>query len=103
MKTFAILKNILASIFFSLLTLNEPGAQLKEYAEVRTYAMPLGNTSVYIYYGNAIIKKYSFKAKNADNELVNILNDMAKDGWKIISSDTYAKKEELIFFLERDK
>jgi hypothetical protein len=102
MKPANILKKAFASIFLILLLSSHLHAQTNEFAKIRIRDMTLGKTHVFIYYGNSQIKDHSLKSKDADNELIDILNSMGKNGWKIISTTT-DKNKDLIFFLEREK
>jgi hypothetical protein len=57
-------------------------APVKEYASIS-----LVPTMIKVNYGKEVVKEFKTKSDNQDNDMVTIINDMAKDGWVVIDND----------------
>ena len=61
----------------------------KNEAPVREYAfVSLIPTSIKVHYGKDVVKDFKTKSDTQNNDLITILNDMAKEGWVVAINES---------------
>jgi hypothetical protein len=93
---------ILAVIFFIIMSIDSK-AQTKEYAMIESYV-----AAINVYIGEIKTESIRVSIETSSAEQIKLINKMASEGWKIVSSSSYASGTNTIItvrlvYLERDK
>lgn len=86
---------LLLVVFLVSFKMEEPA---KEYAKV--YRL---SNKIRIYFGANNIKEILTKQDELENDMINVLNDLSKEGWRVISVENIPGNLSIHVYLERVK